>query len=168
MARLTAAGCGAALCSLWACAGAGSAPPRAAAPALAAPAPAHAGGTALSLDVELIDLRNDRGLVRVSVFRQPAGFPEQPERAFARGQAPIRGGRSLLHFGPVPPGAIAVAAHHDEDEDLQMATGFMGMPTEGYGFSRDATGTFGPPSFDAASLELVAGQTTRVRIRMRY
>lgn len=122
----------------------------------------------MRLDVELIGLRNDHGQVRVSVFRGAAGFPEDPERAFARAQAPIHGGRSDLHFGLVPAGAFAVAAHHDEDEDLRMATGFMGMPTEGYGFSRDAAGRFGPPSFEAASLELVAGQASRVRIRMRY
>ena len=39
-----------------------------------------------------------------------------------------------------------------------MATGLFGAPTEGYGFSRDASAPFGPPSFAAAQLTLREGE----------
>lgn len=49
-------------------------------------------------------------------------------------------------------GAKAVAAFHDADGDL--ATNFLGIPAEGYGFSNGAVGFMGPPSFEDAAVSV--------------
>ena len=36
---------------------------------------------------------------------------------------------------------------HDENRDDALETNWMGIPKEGFGFSNNAKGTFGPPSF---------------------
>ncbi|MEQ1507750.1 MAG: DUF2141 domain-containing protein, partial [Myxococcota bacterium] len=42
----------------------------------------------------------------------------------------------------------------DRDQDLTLDANWLGMPTEGYGFSAGAVaGRFGPPSFEAASFD---------------
>ena len=56
---------------------------------------------------------------------------------------------------------------HDEDGDGQFDTGFLGIPNEGYGFSSDARGTMGPPSFDSAAFDY-DGETQLVPITIRY
>ena len=45
------------------------------------------------------------------------------------------------------PSKIAVAAYHDENNDGQLNRNRLGIPSERYGFSRNARGMTGPPSF---------------------
>jgi uncharacterized protein (DUF2141 family) len=66
----------------------------------------------------------------------------------------------------VPSGPFAVSVFHDEDLDRKLDTGLFGAPSEDYGFSRDARGTFGPPRFEDARLELAPGESKRVAIRV--
>ena len=53
---------------------------------------------------------------------------------------------------------MAVAAFHDADGDGELAQNFVGMPTEGYGFSNGARGFMGPPSFEAAAVSVGEGE----------
>jgi uncharacterized protein (DUF2141 family) len=68
----------------------------------------------------------------------------------------------------VPAGRFAVAVLHDEDNDREMDTGLFGIPTEGYGVSRNAIRSFGPPIFEDCVLRLRPGDVSRARIRMHY
>ncbi|MGD8862295.1 MAG: DUF2141 domain-containing protein [Myxococcales bacterium] len=108
------------------------------------------------------------GQVLVALWRTGRGFPDKASRAFGKKRTSVQKGRARVTFEEVPPGFFAVVAHHDEDHDFAMDTGLMGIPSEGYGFSRNATGNFGPPSYEDARLWLSKRQTRRVRIRMRY
>ncbi|PZR32747.1 DUF2141 domain-containing protein [Caulobacter segnis] len=66
----------------------------------------------------------------------------------------------------LPVGTYAVRVFQDIDGDGKMSTNPFGMPTEPYGFSRDAMGAMGPPTFDAAAFAVKAGanaQTLHLR-----
>ena len=54
------------------------------------------------------------------------------------------------------PGNYAFRYFHDKNENDEMETNWMGLPTEGFGFSNNAKGLFGPPSFDKWVFELNA------------
>ncbi len=54
----------------------------------------------------------------------------------------------------LPPGRYAIKVYQDLDEDGELARGSFGVPREPYGFSNNARGSFGPPSWSAASFEL--------------
>ena len=54
------------------------------------------------------------------------------------------------------PGRYVVAVFHDTDGNGRLSTWPVGLPKEAYGFSRNARGRFGPPSFDAAAFDLPA------------
>ncbi|MFN7603100.1 MAG: DUF2141 domain-containing protein [Bacteroidota bacterium] len=41
----------------------------------------------------------------------------------------------------------------------------MGIPKEGYGFSNNVMGSFGPPSFEKAKFKLTDGV---IQIKLRY
>lgn len=83
------------------------------------------------------------------------------------GKAPIRGGTAQMTFNGVKPGVYAVQVIHDENGNLKFDTNFLGIPTEGFGFSNDAWGSVGPPTFDAAAIR-VANTQIGVRIKLRY
>ena len=117
--------------------------------------------------VELLNVGSERGEVLVALFRDARGFPDAT-RAFARHADKARAGSMRVVFDGVPPGSFAVTVLHDENGNHKMDTGMLGMPKEGYGFSRDAMGRLGPPGFAAAALTLGAGEDLPVPIHMRH
>jgi uncharacterized protein (DUF2141 family) len=45
-------------------------------------------------------------------------------------------------------GTYAIKVYHDENSDGELDTNILGIPSEDYGFSNDASGWFGPPSWE--------------------
>jgi len=62
-----------------------------------------------------------------------------------------------LDFAGVAPGSYAVMVYHDENGNGKLDKAANGMPLEGYGFSRDARGHWGPPSFEDARIDIQPG-----------
>lgn len=124
------------------------------------------GDERVSLRVQMSALRNERGRVAVALFASEQDFPDQ-QRALAGQLARIEGGRAEVTFSGVRPGVYAVAVLHDENENAKMDFNFLGMPLEGYGFSNDASATFGPPSFAAAAFRL-APRPSSITVKVRY
>ena len=65
------------------------------------------------------------------------------------------------------PGTYAVAVYHDAKRAYRFVQGAFGMPTQDYGFSRNARLFFGPPSLSSAKFPAGEGDTT-VIIHLRY
>ena len=111
------------------------------------------GAGAADLEVRIDGLRSADGDVRVALHLQSedSKFPGDAGvvGAFMR---PAAAGSLRVVFADVVPGAYAVAAFHDADGDGELAQNFVGMPTEGYGFSNGALGFMGPPSFEDAAV----------------
>jgi uncharacterized protein (DUF2141 family) len=100
--------------------------------------------------------------VRCGLFER-AGWLKKPLR---KATAKPSGGSALCVFQKVPAGTFGISAFHDENSNGKLDSNFVGMPTEDYCASRDARGTFGPPSFDDAKFDYRGG-TKRLAARMR-
>jgi uncharacterized protein (DUF2141 family) len=118
------------------------------------------------LTVRISQLRNAQGRVAVALFASAADFPDQA-RAFRGKLAKITDGRAWVAFEDLAPGIYAVAVLHDENANAKMDFNFLGMPLEGYGFSNDASGFLGPPSFQAAAFTLLPRAST-ISVHVRY
>jgi uncharacterized protein (DUF2141 family) len=70
-------------------------------------------------------------------------------------------------FLDIPPGTYALAVIHDENMDGKLGTNSVGIPTEGYGFSNDASALMGAPSFNAASFAY-SGRTLELTVSLNY
>src|SRR5690606_20254092 len=106
--------------------------------ALAAHSPASADeSTSVSLRIEISSLRNNTGQVAVALYNNEDDFPEQGRELVGR-VVGIKDKRVELRFENLKPGRYAVAVLHDENRNNKMDFNWVGMPTEGYGFSRDA------------------------------
>lgn len=125
-------------------------------------------GTA-ELSVEIANLRSGKGVVRVCLTADPANFPACIDDADAVTRsvpaAQIPAGRSV-RFEGLPPGDYAVAVIHDENGNRRLDT-FVGVPREGFGFSRNPPVGFGPPRFTAARFTLGSDADVQ-QVRMRY
>ncbi len=114
---------------------------------------------AADLEVRIEGLRSADGDVRVALHRQLSGS-EAIDEAVVVGaiMRPATSGTVRVIFADVTPGAYVVAAFHDADGDGELAQNFVGMPTEGYGFSNGAVGFMGPPSFEDAAVTVGEGE----------
>ncbi len=56
---------------------------------------------------------------------------------------------------------------HDENGNGKLDKNFIGMPTEGYGASRAARGTMGPPKWEDAVFQF-AGGSLQVPVTIHY
>jgi uncharacterized protein (DUF2141 family) len=92
-------------------------------------------------------LRNDQGQVTMYVFDNATGFPEERERASQVVSETISNKESVFVL-QVTPGDYAVTFLHDENLDGEMQYSWIGMPTEGFGFSNDPKVKLSAPSFD--------------------
>lgn len=107
-------------------------------------------------------VNGDKGVVRCGLF-QASGWLKRPIRSAV---AKIQAGSALCRFQRVPKGTYGASAFHDENSNGKLDTNFVGLPTEDYCASRNARGTFGPPSFDDAKFEFRGG-TKRIEARMK-
>jgi uncharacterized protein (DUF2141 family) len=127
--------------------------------------PALAAGSQLTVDVS--GLRNHKGQVCVSLFNAGRGFPDNPSAAVAAQCVQTQGGVAQVTFSSLRGGSYAVAVLHDENNDGKANRNALGIPKEGFGFSRNPVLRFGPPKFGEASF-VVAGPTVETRIQVSY
>jgi len=124
----------------------------------------HGDGTA-TLTVEVHGLESDRGSVAVALFDSAASFDQRAAAVALETLVPMNG-LATWSIADLPVGVYAVAVYHDLNDNGELDRSTLGPPSEPYGFSNDARGTFGPPKFNSAAIELRPGeQTIRIRVR---
>jgi uncharacterized protein (DUF2141 family) len=117
------------------------------------------------LELSVAGQRSARGLLRVCVTRDPAHFPGCAGDAQAIRRS-VPAGQAELRFDGLPSGTYAAALFHDENANGRLDT-FLGIPREGFGFSRNPPVRFGPPRFSAARFSLTSGDSVQ-QVRLKY
>lgn len=133
-----------------------------------------------SLTVEVTGLKNTAGQVCFSLFESSEGFPQAEEAVIARQcvaastattesstSADAIAGHLSVVFEGLESGTYAVSVLHDENEDSQINTGLFGVPTEGFGFSRNPTIRTSAPAFREAAV-FVLGRRATTQIDLIY
>ncbi len=125
------------------------------------PAVAPAGDLKIIID----GIRGDKGAVMVALFNDASAF--EADVRFAGAFMTARTGRVVVAFPELARGTYAISAFHDENGSGELDSNFLGIPSEGYGFSNAAKGFAGPPSFDAAAVVL-ADEHLTVTLKLTY
>ncbi len=104
--------------------------------------------------VNFEELRNNKGKVAVAIYNGPEGFPTNSKKILQGKVATINDKKAQVVFEDLPYGTYAVVFIHDENENRDLDTNFIGIPVEGYGASNNPRFFFGPPKFEDASFTL--------------
>ncbi|OSZ79751.1 hypothetical protein CAP36_00350 [Chitinophagaceae bacterium IBVUCB2] len=120
------------------------------------------------IKVNITNLRSNKGHVLISLFKDGEGYPDKPEKAFKKAKLAIINKNATLLFEGLPAGTYAIAILHDENDDAKMNTNMLGLPKEGYGFSNNVMGAFGPPAYNKASFKFTANAVITTQIKARY
>jgi uncharacterized protein (DUF2141 family) len=125
-------------------------------------ATAHCGFAQSSIEVTIKNIKGAKGTLRVGLFDDAEKFLKTP----AKGQViKITGETVSVRFENIADGTYAVSVIHDENENGELDSGFMGIPKEGFGFSNDAMGMFGPPKFKESSFVLPEKKSVSVTLK---
>ena len=117
--------------------------------------PAAAGAHAADLQVEVSVPADRQGTVLAAVFDKADGFPRSTPLRTAMAQ-PAQG-KAVVQFAGLPGGDYAVSVFLDENANFKLDVNVFGVPTELFGFSRNARNPMGPPAFADAAFRIEDG-----------
>lgn len=120
----------------------------------------------MTLEVEGLDTSRLQGAtLMVAVFTEPGHWLRQPQ-AGHRFTLPAEAasGKFSVVLKDLPDGPVALTLFQDVNANGRLDMNAMGIPTEPYGFSNDATVQFGPPKFEQALLTPAAGVPVKVKL----
>ena len=115
--------------------------------------------TQSSLTVEIVNLKSDKGVVIVALL-------DEQEETIKDKTSEIKDNTCTIVFKDLKDGSYAIRYFHDENSSGELDTNFIGIPKEGFGFSNDAFGKFGPKKFKEWLFE-VSGDTD-IRMTTSY
>jgi len=124
-----------------------------------------ANGPTAAVEINVSGLRNERGTIHFCLTRDSAHFPDCKDDPNALNYT-VAASSGRVRFQTVSPGRYAISVFHDENSNRKLDR-FMGIPREGFGFSRNPVVRFGPPRFDRVSIEVTPG-FSRANVRMQY
>jgi len=117
--------------------------------------------------VNIHGMRSQQGQVCFSLFNNSRGFPSQGDRALQARCVAVSQAKPVLTFRGLQPGSYAVAAFHDVNGDGTLNRNGLGIPTEGFGFSRNPVVRTGPPKF-GETVVVVAGSTRTIQVQLQH
>ena len=126
----------------------------------------EAGAQQANLKIWIKGFRNTKGTIFAGLYNKPQGFAT--ETAYRSVSNEITGTEMWVTFDSIPKGSYAVAIIHDENSNKKLDQGEMGIPIEGYGFSNDARGIFGPPDFRLAMFYFSANADKTIIVNLLY
>ena len=106
-----------------------------------------------SLSITVTNCKSNQGKVYLALYHSEKTFMKEAE-ALSKKILPITNGKATIKFENLAMGEYAFVFFHDENGNGKLDTNFLGIPTEGYGFSNNAKGTFGPPSYQKSKVVL--------------
>jgi uncharacterized protein (DUF2141 family) len=113
------------------------------------------------LTVEVLGARSDQGTVSGALYASETSWLKES----LQGERQPAAAKTVLVYRNLEPGTYALSLFHDENGNGKLDSNIAGIPTERYGFSRDARGRMGAPAFADAAIELIGDTTISVNLR---
>jgi uncharacterized protein (DUF2141 family) len=112
-----------------------------------------------TLEIEITGLRNNTGTIMLQLF-------DEHETVIRQEKGVILENKCSIIIKDLYPGKYAVRYFHDENLNGTLGTTKIGKPTEGYGFSNNAYGMFGPKPFKDWLFEVK--EDTKLILKTKY
>jgi len=118
-----------------------------------------------NLVIEIDKLLNTQGKISIGLYDNANSFA-QHTKVYKGVHIRFSNTKIRYTFTDIPNGLYAISLFHDENENEKIDKNFLGIPTEGYGFSNNIRPTFRAASFDESKFELKGDKT--IIIHMGY
>ncbi len=120
-----------------------------------------------SVEISITGLKSKNGKILIALYSNEDGF-NKPEKVFKEYYVDIVSIPLKITFNNLPSGTYAFALFHDENNNRVLDKNLIGIPKEGFAFSNNALGRFGPPSFDKAKFSISSSKPTTQEIKLKF
>lgn len=118
-----------------------------------------------TLTVLIDGFNSDKGTARIALCNSIEGY-KSDDRAFRREAVRINDRKAEWVFKDLPFGEYVIKVFHDENGNNKLDKNLFGAPTEAYGFSNNARGSFGPPDYEKAAFQFdKTDMTVRITVQ---
>lgn len=113
---------------------------------------------AQQINFSIEGVNSSQGKIYIQLFQGEEAYKSQ--QPFQAKVVKAQAGTQHITFPNTPTGDYGVRFFHDENDDGELATNMVGMPTEGYGYSNAAKPSFGPVRYDQIKFEVSEQNST--------
>ncbi len=115
------------------------------------------------LSITIHNIYPVKGDIYIAIYDNDDDYMDIEKVAF-RAIAPIESEVQTIILNDIPAGEYAVSVFQDIDENGELNTNAIGIPSEPFGFSNDARGRFGPPKFKNAKFAFPGTQEISIKL----
>jgi uncharacterized protein (DUF2141 family) len=119
------------------------------------------------LTVTINGIKNKQGQLCLSLFENELGFPSNGNNAIQIYCLEVTDTQLEVKFPNLQAGNYAVAVFHDANNDGTLNRNWLGIPTEGFGFSKNPNILKGIPKFVDSAI-IVTDSHTNIEIQIKY
>ena len=111
------------------------------------------------LTIEISGFRNNNGNLLYELF-------DKKKKSINVGSIDITNNKCVIVYNNLKPGIYGFNYIHDENKNKKLDTKMLMIPTEGFGYSNNADGTFGPPAFKKWVFQIK--EDTKLNLKITY
>ena len=105
-----------------------------------------------TLTVHINELKNNKGQIVLDI-------QDENKNSVKAVFGKIENNSCTMRVENLKPGKYVFRYFHDENIDKELNTNLIGMPKEGFGFSNNAKGKFGPPKHEKTIFQIKSDTT---------
>lgn len=116
-----------------------------------------------NLKVNISNIKSPNGLIEIGLFNSEKGFLKEGGQ-FLKKKVKVIGNSAQYTFNNLPKAEYSLAIFHDKNQNNKCDTNFLGIPTEGYGFSNNFKPTISAPKFSQTKFNLEKDKMVSIRL----
>lgn len=117
-----------------------------------------------SITLTVTNIEVPKGYVVISLYQNnPKSFPDE-KAIYKKIKIKVKGKSIKYTFKNLPKGDYAIIAFHDKNSDGDCNINFVGIPTEGYGFSQNVRPKLSVPSFNDVKFSVTTHKNTSIQL----
>lgn len=107
----------------------------------------------VSVTITVKNIKETKGSFLISLYNDVTNFLKEGKE-FRKQKVKVLDSIMQFTFAFIPQGTYGVVMYHDANDDGKCNKNFLGIPKEGFGFSRNYRPILLPPSFNDVKIEL--------------
>jgi len=118
------------------------------------------------LDITITGLKSTEGKIQIGLYNKKESFPlvDGQYKLFYFDANDFSGAYTIRDL---PEGEYAIALFHDKNSDKICNTNFLGVPKEGFGFSKNFKPRLSSPDFNDCKIDLNSNMSITIKLISR-
>lgn len=97
-----------------------------------------------SVTIEISGVKSDAGQLFIGMYTDEANWLQEAPHGTT---SLITNGKASVTLTDIPAGEYAISIYHDENDNGELDSNWLGIPNEPFACSNGAKGRFGPPKW---------------------